>query len=47
MRAQDIDEDFAACDTEMLNRFFASYLKTHTMAARTRCSATSRTSSPG
>jgi site-specific recombinase XerD len=29
MTAQGIDEDFAACDTTMLNRFFASYLKAH------------------
>lgn len=30
MTAQGIDEDFAACDTAMLNRFFADYLKAHT-----------------
>jgi integrase/recombinase XerD len=30
MTAGKIDEDFTACDTAMLNRFFAGYLKTHT-----------------
>jgi integrase/recombinase XerD len=30
MTAEKLDVDFAACDTDMLNRFFAAYLKTHT-----------------
>jgi hypothetical protein len=30
MTAEKIDEDFTVCDTAMLNRFFARYLKTHT-----------------
>lgn len=30
MTAEMINEDFAACDTALLNRFFAQYLKTHT-----------------
>jgi integrase/recombinase XerD len=29
MTAEKVDEDFTACDTAMLNRFFARYLKTH------------------
>ena len=29
MTAQGIDDDFAACDTAMLNQFFAGYLKAH------------------
>jgi site-specific recombinase XerD len=33
MPAEKIDEDLSACDTVMLNRFFAAYLKTHTAAA--------------
>jgi hypothetical protein len=30
MTAEKMDADFTACDTDMLNRFFAAYLKTHT-----------------
>ena len=30
MAASDIDGDFTACDTAMLNKFFADYLKDHT-----------------
>jgi integrase/recombinase XerD len=30
MTAEKADEDFTACDTAMLNRFLAAYLKTHT-----------------
>jgi hypothetical protein len=29
MNGQDIDGDFTACDTAMLNRFFADYLASH------------------
>ena len=29
MRAEGIEADFTACDTEMLNRFFAAYYATH------------------
>lgn len=30
MTAEKLDEDFTACDTVVLNKFFAGYLKTHT-----------------
>ena len=30
MSASEIDSDFTACDTALLNRFFAEYLGTHT-----------------
>lgn len=30
MTAEKLDDDFTACDTALLNRFFAGYLKTHT-----------------
>jgi molybdopterin-guanine dinucleotide biosynthesis protein A len=30
MTASAIDGDFTACDTAMLNKFFADYLKDHT-----------------
>jgi hypothetical protein len=30
MTTASIDEDFTACDTELLNRFFAEYLRAHT-----------------
>jgi site-specific recombinase XerD len=30
MMAEKVDADFTACDTDMLNRFFAASLKTHT-----------------
>jgi integrase/recombinase XerD len=30
MTASGIDADFTACDTALLNRFFAQYLSTHT-----------------
>ena len=46
MTTASVDADFTACDTVLLNRFFAEYLKAHTQAGRTRCSGTSRISSP-
>jgi hypothetical protein len=30
MTASEIDADFTACDTTVLSRFFADYLRTHT-----------------
>jgi integrase/recombinase XerD len=30
MSASEIDSDFTACDTALLNRFFAEYLRAHT-----------------
>jgi hypothetical protein len=30
MAEQDIDDGFAACDTDLLNRFFADYYRAHT-----------------
>jgi hypothetical protein len=47
MDNNDMDGDFTACDTDVLNRFFADYRKTHTRAARTRGSGTSTTCSNG
>jgi hypothetical protein len=42
MTAQKIDEDFTACDTDLLNRFFAWYLGRIRRAGRISCSGTWR-----
>jgi integrase/recombinase XerD len=39
MTAEKLDADFTACDTDMLNRFFAAYLKTHTQGGTNHPSA--------
>jgi integrase/recombinase XerD len=46
MSGQGIDGDFTACDTAMLNRFFADYLASHEQGP-TPASATGGTSLPG
>jgi hypothetical protein len=40
MTAEKVDADFTACDTDMLNRFFAAHLKLHTQGGTTPTSAT-------
>ena len=47
MRREAIEEDFTACDTAMLNRFFAAYYAAHGQGAPTPSGATCGTCSPG
>ena len=47
MTAEGIDADFTACDTAMLNRFFAAYFRAHGRAGPTPSSGTCGTCSAG